>query len=116
MKLLRILIADDSKIIVMTLKAELERLYGYEVEGVYDGTEALARLQENSYDLLYSDNTMPGILGIKLIQLARQLHPNIKTILSSGDDIQDSPADTTLKKPTGLETALEAVRSLLENE
>jgi CheY-like chemotaxis protein len=80
-----ILLAEDDANVreISTLILEKE---GHHVEGVANGSIALERLlRDMSFDLLFSDISMPG--GIDGIQLARRSQgafPTLQIILASG--------------------------------
>ena len=86
----RILVVDDSPMILGLTKAILEKV-GYHVETLESGNTALQRLEQMSTmgeklpDLVISDIEMPGINGIKLVRRCRELYPNLPFILSSGN-------------------------------
>ena len=82
--------------------------------------EALKLMEANAFDLLYTDNKMPGISGFELIHLVTQRWPKIKCILASGhldDHIQQQVIERykgrVLKKPYHMSDALRCVSELL---
>ena len=81
----RILVVDDEKTIANMHQAALERL-GYEVSAIYDSGEALEilRSQPHRFDLLVTDQTMPGLSGAELAQAALLINPALPIILCSG--------------------------------
>lgn len=82
---LRILCADDNTELV-ELIGDMLRFYGYRVECVYDGEQALKviELGPNKFDLLITDMQMPGIDGAELIEKAREVGFHGKVIVFSG--------------------------------
>ncbi len=81
----KILIVDDNKGILEEATEYLQRR-GYGVVAASNGVEALAALKANrDLRLLFSDIIMPGQpTGRALAETARQLHPGIKVLLTSG--------------------------------
>ena len=65
---------------------DMLRFYGYRVECVYDGTQALKAIQDGpgKFDLLITDMQMPGLDGAELIEQARQAGFHGKVIVFSG--------------------------------
>src|SRR5438477_164997 len=67
----RILVVDDEKHIL-----ELARLYltreGYEVEGVGDGAQAVARFSQVKPDLVILDIMLPGVDGLTICKEIRK--------------------------------------------
>lgn len=88
-KKLRVLVADDEKIIADTLKLILTGA-GYEVAVAYDGRTAVEKAEHWRPDLFLSDVFMPGLSGIDAaIELCRAL-PHCKVLLVSGQaSLQD---------------------------
>jgi signal transduction histidine kinase/CheY-like chemotaxis protein len=88
-----ILFVDDELEITYMGKKMLESL-GYVVDIRTSGIAALEEIQKNpkKYDLLVSDQSMPKMLGTELIRNAREIRPDLKTIIITG--YNDSiPAD-----------------------
>ena len=50
----------------------------------YSGKEALELLRQRSFDLLITDQGMPGMTGIQLIEEAQALHPDMAVVLATG--------------------------------
>jgi DNA-binding NtrC family response regulator len=78
----KILIVDDEE---PNLRA-LERIFRreYTVLTVRSGDEALAILAHHDVALLISDQRMPGMTGIELLQKTVQLRPHMVRILLTG--------------------------------
>ena len=79
-----ILVVDDEKIVVSGIKKCL-KLYQYPLNifEANDGEEARQILEENSIDILMTDIELPFINGLDLIKIAKEHHPEIKTIVFS---------------------------------
>jgi two-component system response regulator HydG len=70
----RVLVVDDEpqvRRLVAVLLGE-----GYHVEGVGSATEALARLEDTSFDVVLTDLAMPEMDGIELIRRAHRRDPD----------------------------------------
>ena len=74
---------DDEQVLADML-AEMLRLEGHAVEAVADPRLAVARLQTNSVDLLFTDLGMPDLSGWDVAAQARALHPDLPVILVTG--------------------------------
>jgi len=81
----RILFVDDEALIVRMGQKILSRL-GYTVVGATDSEEALDafRADPDAFDLLVTDQTMPGLTGDMLIREVRAIRPAIPVILCTG--------------------------------
>ncbi|WP_417911423.1 ATP-binding protein [Candidatus Electronema sp. TJ] len=81
----RILVVDDEPSIVHISQAILSTL-GYTVMAETSSLAALERLQArpDAFDLLLTDQTMPGLTGSELVKAALQLRPDLPTILCTG--------------------------------
>lgn len=67
----RILVAEDNPVNRMVISEQLKEL-GYRHVLIEDGHKALDELGSSSYDLLITDNNMPGMSGHELIRRIRQ--------------------------------------------
>ena len=74
----KILTVDDSismrQMISFTLREN-----GYEVVEAVDGQDAISKAQNQSFDLIFTDQNMPNVDGLTLIQLLRVLPEHEKT-------------------------------------
>ncbi len=67
----RILIAEDNRVMSAVLRFNLERA-GYDVTMAYSGTQAFEFLQNDRFDLLFTDFQMPGMEGNELCRHVRE--------------------------------------------
>jgi len=67
----RILVAEDSPLNRQVALMQLERL-GYAADGVGDGTEVLAVLEDKHYDIILMDCQMPEMSGYEATYTIRQ--------------------------------------------
>ncbi len=81
----RILFVDDEEMLADIGKSLLEKL-GYSVTAKSDSTEALALFQNDPdhFDLVITDQTMPGLTGSELAKQLLQIRPDIPIILCTG--------------------------------
>jgi PAS domain S-box-containing protein len=79
-----ILAVDDDSLVLMNTTAMLEDL-GHQVIDVGSGVDALAVLDAHpEIDLVVSDQAMPGMTGLELVELIRKLRPELPIILATG--------------------------------
>ena len=81
--ILRILVVDDLPIIRDVLQAQLVE-DGHEVETAGDGKEALEMLEKGCFDLMITDQSMPGMTGEQLAVVVKQHCPKTAVILLTG--------------------------------
>ena len=81
----RILFVDDEKIIVDISRRVLENL-GYSVVAITDSEQALAVFREmpEMFDLVITDQTMPGLTGEELARELLQIRAELPIILCTG--------------------------------
>ncbi|MFB6286262.1 MAG: response regulator [Candidatus Bipolaricaulia bacterium] len=75
-----VLVVDDESNVRLTLRQALEDL-GLTVDAVSEGTEALARLDENDYDLMLLDLRMPGLGGLETLEKTRRQAPDLPVVI-----------------------------------
>jgi len=76
-----ILFVDDEQEVLDLLGMTFPREGGYEPLCASSGEEALAILRSRQVDLLVTDQRMPGMSGIELVEQGRALHPDLCAIL-----------------------------------
>ena len=79
-----ILVADDEKA-MRELLARALLSKGFTVETASNGAEALEKIQEQPFDMLITDLVMPNIVGMELVQKARQILPDLIVIVITGN-------------------------------
>lgn len=79
----RILCVDDEPNIVAALK-RLFRGSGYHVATATSGLEAIAHLEREPVDLVFSDMRMPGMDGTELLAQIRARWPSTARVLLTG--------------------------------
>lgn len=70
----RILVVDDEEVVCRFLKRLLSGS-GHQVETSFSGQDAIARLEQDSFDLVITDLKMPGVDGIGVLRRAKELDP-----------------------------------------
>ena len=85
----RLLILDDEAMHMRALCDTLEA-EGYITVGFTEPTAALAALRDQSFDLVLTDLTMPGMDGIEFLQAAREIDINMVGIVMTGHGTIDT--------------------------
>jgi two-component system, chemotaxis family, chemotaxis protein CheY len=117
----KILTVDDSismrQMITFTLREN-----GYEVVEAVDGQDAISKAQNQSFDLIFTDQNMPNIDGLTLIQMLRDLPQHEKTPIlmlttEASDDMKKmgraAGANGWLVKPFDPQKLLDVVKKVL---
>ncbi|MBN1459601.1 MAG: response regulator [Armatimonadetes bacterium] len=75
-----ILVVDDEKNIRLTMTQSLEPL-GIPVDAAVNGEEALGKLREGSFGLVFLDLKMPGIDGMDVLRRIKEGWPKVRVII-----------------------------------
>jgi len=115
----RILLVDDERE-VLNLNADVLVRAGYLVDTAEDGASGWKALKANRYDVLITDNTMPGVTGLELIKKARSEDMTLSVILASGtvpaEELNRCPwleVSALLPKPYSIAALLRTVDQVL---
>ena len=79
-KTVRILVVDDEEIIRDMLFDTLTQA-GYTVKTAKDGSDAIAQIGNESFDIVITDIKMPDIGGMGLLIRVRRTNPNVCVLL-----------------------------------
>jgi CheY-like chemotaxis protein len=99
---LRIIVADDEKDTVMTLKAILDD-EGHDVMGVYSGAAVLHALREFRPDVLILDIAMPDISGFVLAKRIRARFGAVHPMLIAISGLYNKHPDKALAQAVGFD-------------
>lgn len=118
----RILFVDDEEFLVEWGRALLERL-GYEVTALESSEEALKifSAEPSRFDLVITDQTMPGLTGLQFANQILGLRPDIPIILCTGhseavthDGLKGTGIRELLMKPLARKDLAEAILRALK--
>jgi CheY-like chemotaxis protein len=116
---LRILVVDDEAAVRRLITGALAP-FGYLVDVAEDGALAWEILQARRYDLLITDNQMPKVTGIELLQKLHASAADLPVIMATGsvpdDEFARNPwlqPASTLVKPFTLDALLDTVKKVL---
>ncbi|HKQ44753.1 MAG TPA: PAS domain S-box protein [Rhizomicrobium sp.] len=83
MRPLRVLAVDDDRLVLFNTAAMLEDM-GHAVVEACSGEEALELLQNQVFDLVITDQAMPKMTGVQLMEAIRAFWPSLPVILATG--------------------------------
>ena len=78
----KLLVVDDEARILVSLKAIFRA--DYDVTTAEGGAAALEALKKDHFDVIISDQRMPGITGVEVLRAARELQPHSIRLLLTG--------------------------------
>jgi DNA-binding NtrC family response regulator len=117
----QILIVDDDPVVLLILRATLERMAnGYLIVATSNGAEALAEIDDTPFDLVVTDVRMPGIDGIELVEEIRARKIDTPVIWITAHGCYNLQAESArldvyrcLDKPLRIEKIREAARQAM---
>ena len=121
---IRILVVDDDDLVRETTVEGL-RMQGYTVEEASRGEQALDRIQPapEAFHLVVLDLNMPGMGGLKTLNVLLKLNPKLRVLIVSGyvadgygSSVLATGAAGFLGKPFQLQALAEAVREILSQD
>jgi two-component system response regulator PilR (NtrC family) len=119
MNMPRALVVDDDETIRDTLYELLSE--SYLCQTAETAEKAFARLEADSYDVVLTDISMPGLSGLELLGHVRQKFPNTPVIIISGISDQEHAqglirlgAFDFLLKPFSLDAVEKSVKRAVE--
>jgi CheY-like chemotaxis protein len=123
-KSFNIMLIEDKPDTILTYKAFLSSVEGYNVDAFLDSNEALKRfvkLNHPYYDLVITDIRMPGLNGLQLYQKMKSIDDSIKVIFVSAlDSVQEMVSifpdlhfNNIIRKPVTQKEFLDKVKAAI---
>ncbi len=118
-----IIVVDDEEVICRTLENILTKI-GYNVQIFYDGKSALEKFNKSfkEIDLVILDMLMPEMDGRELYSEMKNLHPEVKAVLSTGftvdgsaQSLLDEGINGFIQKPFNLSNLSKVVSDVIKN-
>jgi DNA-binding NtrC family response regulator len=110
-----VLLVDDAADSAHILRTSLRRR-GYVVEAALSASEALAYLHGTPVDVVIAHLRMPGMSGLELCKALREEHPDLQTIVVTGQSSLDSAIEAIragafdyITKPIALDALVIAI-------
>lgn len=118
----KILIVDDDQEMRRLLEDVLIR-EGFQVTQAKNGSEALLKIQEASYQVIVLDKIMPDQSGLDILPEIRRLQPEAQVILitafgdrETGVEAIGKGATAYLAKPSGISVLVQMVKKAIEQK
>src|SRR6478735_4498876 len=120
----RVLLVEDDRRADGLLPLHLE-VFGYEVDHIADGRQALSRARDLPFDLILLDIAVPGLDGFTLCRAIRDAGANVETpiVIVTARDAEadkvlglDSGADDYVTKPFGVRELVARVEAVMRRQ
>jgi len=121
-----IMIVEDNPEILEMLKDTLESVihYNFNITCILNAEEAMEILKKSTFDLIISDNVLPGMSGIDLLTKVKDQYPSTLRILMTGysdlevvkDAINRAAVNAYIEKPFGCKEITEKVIEILKEK
>lgn len=119
---IHILWADDEidllKPHILFLKSK-----GYDITPVTNGEDAVEAVQNNSYDIVFLDENMPGVSGLEALPRIKNLQPNLPVVMITKSEEEylmeeaiGSKIADYLIKPVNPNQILLAIKKIIDNK
>jgi DNA-binding response OmpR family regulator len=115
----RILVVDDDRD-SRQLKTDLLTSSGYQVETANDGAAGWEALRTHDYDLVITDDHMPKMTGVEMIEKLYLSHKTVPVIMATGSLPTDAfvrrpwlKPEATLQKPFTIRDLLKVISNVL---
>jgi CheY-like chemotaxis protein len=122
MRKIRILWTDDE---VEVLRPHIFFLQekGYEIDTCSNGNDTVDLVRQNSYDLIFLDEHMPGLSGIETLRLIKEVRSDIPVVMitkSEEEDIMEAAIGSEIAdyliKPVKPKQILLAIKKILDQK
>ncbi len=87
-KTYKVFVIDD-ELVIRNLFARVLTVKGHEVISVDNGKDALQKVMEQSFDIVFTDIIMPGTDGIVTFKALRKLKPDLPIVIMTGYAVED---------------------------
>lgn len=88
MRKIKILWTDDE---IHVLKSHIIFLQekGYDIDTCTNGNDTIDLVRQNSYDIIFLDENMPGISGIETLRLIKEIRTDIPVVMITNSEEED---------------------------
>ena len=96
---------------------------GYDITPVNSGTDAIEKCEEETYDVVFLDENMPGMSGLEALNQIKSLRPNLPVIMITKNEEEQIMEEAIgakiadyLIKPLNPSQILLSVKKILDNK
>ena len=90
-----ILVVEDEKLMNWSLAKSLAK-WGFNVQPVFTGSEAMAQLEKSGFDVILLDYQLPDLDGLQVARCVRKAHPDAVIFLVTAFQLSELPVDAGL--------------------
>ena len=115
-----VLVVDDQIGMLETFTDILEHK-GFSVAIAEDGFQAIKRVKEQGFDIIFMDIKMPGINGVQTFREIKKINPKASVIMMTAYSVEDlvkeaieEGAYTVIYKPFDMDKVIQTIERVLE--
>ena len=113
---MNVLVVEDEKLLNWSLASSLSK-WGFEVQPVFTGSDALAQIEKSGFDVVLLDYRLPDLDGLSIARLVRQRQPDAVIFLLTAFQLNELPLDAGLidsyfNKPLDLQQLHKALKNI----
>ena len=115
-----VLVVDDQIGMLETFTDILEHK-GFSVATAEDGFQAIKRVKEQGFDIIFMDIKMPGINGVQTFREIKKINPKASVIMMTAYSVEDlvkeaieEGAYTVIYKPFDMDKVIQTIERVLE--
>jgi DNA-binding response OmpR family regulator len=113
---MNVLVVEDEKLLNWSLASSLSK-WGFEVQPVFTGNEALAQIEKSGFDIVLLDYMLPDVDGLAVARLVRERQPGAVIFLLTAFQLSELPLDAGLidnyfTKPLDLQNLHQALSEI----
>lgn len=119
---IKILWADDEIDMLRPQLVFLEKK-GYQVETVTNGHDAIEEVDQGHYDVVFLDESMPGMTGLETLEALKRSHPQLPVVMITKNEAEDIMEDAIgsqitdyLIKPVNPNQILLSLKKIIEQK
>ncbi len=113
---MNVLVVEDEKLLNWSLASSLSK-WGFEVQPVFTGNDALAQIEKSGFDIVLLDYRLPDLDGLAIARLVRKRQPEAVIFLLTAFQLNELPVDAGLidsyfNKPLDFQQLHQAIKEI----